>query len=338
MMRWSRWWAALLVLLSFSSAVEAKVRVAVMPTQLDDTAVRDVPKLFDDYVLAAVHKLGVYDVIGQDDINAMLSFEQQRDLVNCSETSCLANIGGALGVQKLVVLKVARVGANWVTTAKLLDLAAAQVENRTTGVVPGDVQQLLNGVPAIVAEIFGVTAPPVPVAAPAAIATPTPTPVSAPVAAHDDQQPRRGASPTIGLRVGKNFSAPEGSTNTIGVHLSAGYYFADFFSLSASTRLDKLALGARAMVYPIFPRAIVRPAFGVAAGYSSSTAPNGDVYTTLSTGVVAGVTAEPVRHLELGINYGWRYNKTRVAIAITDTTTSNTGTNHNGDVTASWRF
>src|SRR3974377_675727 len=45
---------------------------------------------------------GKATVIGQREITAMISLERQRDLLGCSDTACLAEIGGALGADQLV--------------------------------------------------------------------------------------------------------------------------------------------------------------------------------------------------------------------------------------------
>src|SRR4051794_12620642 len=53
-------------------------------------------------VSAEVARAG-YDVISSADIEAMLSYERKRDLLSCEDnTSCLAEIGGALGADLMV--------------------------------------------------------------------------------------------------------------------------------------------------------------------------------------------------------------------------------------------
>ena len=83
-----RWSACLWVVAAAAIAVpsaQAKEKYAVMPTQLDETSKGLVPDLFDDYLLTAIQNAGDFDVIGQEDIAAMLGFEKQKD--NASEHS-----------------------------------------------------------------------------------------------------------------------------------------------------------------------------------------------------------------------------------------------------------
>jgi hypothetical protein len=125
-----------------------------MPTQLDETSQSQVPNLFDDYLLTAVQDVAGEGVIGQSDISAMLGFEEQKDLLNCDDASCMANIGGALGVDRIFVVKVARLGNDWVLTAKLLNIKSTVVEARVNRFVNGDVRALLEDVQGLVGDVF----------------------------------------------------------------------------------------------------------------------------------------------------------------------------------------
>lgn len=137
-----------------SRAVQGQ-KVAVLPVQLDASTEGRVPRLIDDYLLAAVQNSSGLEVIGQDDLNALIGFEKQKDLLGCDDASCLANIGGALGVDLLVAVKVALLGSDWVVTAKLINLRDARVEARTSQIVSGDVKVLLRSVPALTDGLFG---------------------------------------------------------------------------------------------------------------------------------------------------------------------------------------
>jgi hypothetical protein len=57
-------------------------------------------------------RLGVFKVITSDAIRAMLAFEKQRQMLGCTDADCLAEVGGALGVDYLVSGKVSRLAAS----------------------------------------------------------------------------------------------------------------------------------------------------------------------------------------------------------------------------------
>jgi hypothetical protein len=94
-------------------------------------------------------------VIGPDDINALIGFEKQKDLVGCADTACFADLGGALGVDRLVSLRVAFVSGEWAVTSKIIDMRQTRVESRSNDFVPGDAKALLKAVPNIVQKLFG---------------------------------------------------------------------------------------------------------------------------------------------------------------------------------------
>ena len=150
--------AALVAVLLFPQATEGKPKLAVMPTAIDPSAKNRVPNVVDDYVLTAVHNLGLYDVIGQDDINSLLSFDKQKQSLGCDDASCFAELGGALGVEKLLVVKIASLGESWALTAKLIQIAGApRVLARETKIT-NDVSAttLLGSLDALVKAVFGV--------------------------------------------------------------------------------------------------------------------------------------------------------------------------------------
>ena len=171
--------SALLASLLPATAAADNSKLAVLPTQFDETAQGLVPSLFDDYLLTAVQNTGQgYEVIGQEDIGAMLGFEQQRDLLDCSDTSCMADIGGALGVDKIVAVKIARLEQDWIATAKLINIRETRVEARVNEIISGDVKALLESVPILVGKLFGRT----PAAGPAAARPAGPPASSSPAA------------------------------------------------------------------------------------------------------------------------------------------------------------
>lgn len=81
---------------------------------------------------AEIAKLG-YSVMSTADINAMLAFEQQRDLLGCGDASCLAEIGGALGVDLLVNGTIGLVGGTYTVALTLVDSKRAKVKQRFVG-------------------------------------------------------------------------------------------------------------------------------------------------------------------------------------------------------------
>ena len=100
-------------------------------------------------------------VVSRDDIAAMLQLEASKVGVDCSDESCLAEIGGALGVDKLVVGNVGKLSERFVVSLKLLDVREAQVDQRLTESFVGLEDQLLPAVRQAATNLLGIerTAP-----------------------------------------------------------------------------------------------------------------------------------------------------------------------------------
>ncbi len=131
-------------------------RVAVAPVVLDDEAKRAVGTVVDEFVLTAMHGLGGREVIGKDDLNALLGYERQRDLLGCDETRCHAELAGALDADELLQLKAAKVGEGWALTGKRLALRGSpKVLERKTESVSGTAQALLDALPRFVRRLYG---------------------------------------------------------------------------------------------------------------------------------------------------------------------------------------
>ncbi|MEE8408542.1 MAG: hypothetical protein V3T05_02960 [Myxococcota bacterium] len=143
------------ILVDGVAAQAAKTKIAVLSTYLEGSAKDQVPSLIDDYILTAVQDAGTFEVVGPDDVNALLGFEKQKELLGCDDVTCMTDIAGALGVDKILVFKVARVEDEWVTTAKLLNVRETRVERRTTEMILGTATDLLRAVPGVVAKLFG---------------------------------------------------------------------------------------------------------------------------------------------------------------------------------------
>jgi hypothetical protein len=57
-------------------------------------------------VAAEADRLGGFEVVSGRDVQAMLGFERARELAGCDDLACFAEIGGALGAQRILVSSV----------------------------------------------------------------------------------------------------------------------------------------------------------------------------------------------------------------------------------------
>ena len=69
-------------------------------------------------------------VIGGSDLRTMIEMDQQKAALGCEDDSCLAELGGALGVPYLVSASVAKLGGTYVVQSKLISVEDALVVSR----------------------------------------------------------------------------------------------------------------------------------------------------------------------------------------------------------------
>jgi len=114
------------------AVTEIKVRRGVDPV---------IARVVEEFLANETARLRDYQVIGRDDIQRMFDHEQQKQMVGCDEDSCLAEIGGALGVDLLLAGSMDKVGETLLISIKLINIRTAQVERREAGRLRGATEE-----------------------------------------------------------------------------------------------------------------------------------------------------------------------------------------------------
>ena len=122
--------APAVVMLSVAAAA-APVKLAVLDFQAADLA-KDKAAFFTESFATRLNEFGARATTARS-TGALLSLDRQKQMLGCSETSCLAEIAAALGVDGIVTGDVAKVGSSFqlsvrVLSAKDSTLLAAQSE------------------------------------------------------------------------------------------------------------------------------------------------------------------------------------------------------------------
>ncbi len=118
----TRWVFALLLLApsSLLAADASKPTLAVLNMR-DAGAGEKTVQSVTDILTAELSELGVFEVLSKEDLKAVLSFEAQKQVLGCSDTDCLAEISGALGVANLVSGSVGKVAEEYILSLRLTD-------------------------------------------------------------------------------------------------------------------------------------------------------------------------------------------------------------------------
>jgi hypothetical protein len=126
------------------------LKVVVLPLGALGGVPADTAKLVGEALAGELRRRAGVSVLTQADVSALLGVEKTRQMLGCSEAGCMAEIGGALGADRVVHGSLGRVGGSLVVNLSALDprraVAAASVSQRLRG---GEEEALLDALPAI---------------------------------------------------------------------------------------------------------------------------------------------------------------------------------------------
>jgi len=97
-------------------------------------------------------------VVTPADMKALIGLERQKQLVGCSEQSCIAEIASALGADGLVTGQLAKVGGRLRLTVKRLSARTAEII-AVASIDALDDAELIAGLPRCARELLGATTP-----------------------------------------------------------------------------------------------------------------------------------------------------------------------------------
>jgi hypothetical protein len=154
----------LLALLLSAAPVEnaSLPRLVVLDLQHQGGATEAEAQALDDALVQALSQTRLFQVASQRDIAAVLGLERQRQLLGCSEeSSCLAELSGALDARLVVSGTLNRVGGTYQLTLQSIDPRKAQPVGRSlrSARTFEDVRAML---PWAVADATGTPAPKAP--------------------------------------------------------------------------------------------------------------------------------------------------------------------------------
>jgi hypothetical protein len=102
--------ALALLLLPAAAGAQPKARLAVLDFSANGAS-KELASAAGGVAANELDRLGAFQVVTSETIRSMLAFEKQRQMMGCTDSGCIAEIGGALGVDWLVSGKVTRLAA-----------------------------------------------------------------------------------------------------------------------------------------------------------------------------------------------------------------------------------
>ncbi len=148
-----------LIALALSAAHPAQPKIAVMDVVLKAGAPAGAGQILSEAIVAEVRKREPgAQVVSAEEIRSMVQVEGEKQQLGCrsdKELACLAEIGGALGVERVVIGSLGRLGSTYVYSLKLVDVGHAQVlRSGSLNLATHDDDELLSATSKLVADLF----------------------------------------------------------------------------------------------------------------------------------------------------------------------------------------
>jgi len=158
----------LLVLVSLSSWGAEKEKVVLPPVQTEGGVTASTGDVLAEMIASDLSKTGRYELMTAADISAVLSQERQKELLGCEEgSSCMSELGSALGANKLLAVTAGTAGELRVLSMRVVDLSSAKVLRREVAQVKTDAE-LIGAAHRLVSMMFELPLPPPPSSRPRA--------------------------------------------------------------------------------------------------------------------------------------------------------------------------
>jgi TolB-like protein len=143
-----------LVAAAEGAAAPRKQRVAVLEIRPLGTEASKA-ELLSEIALTEAASMPAFDVIGKSDINSLIGFEKSKQVAGCTEDSaCLAEVGGALGVDYILVGSLGKIGSLYRLDLRLVDVKKARVRSRTGVTVEGVEDKLVAAIQKSVRDLL----------------------------------------------------------------------------------------------------------------------------------------------------------------------------------------
>lgn len=150
------WFTAVVLSLTLSAAPSAQApTIGVMALRADVPNGEKAVNSLTDLVVQRVREERCFSrVVGFQEIQDLVSAEQQRQVLACDEGGCLAEIAGALGVDLLLSGSVGQIGTINTISLRVLDARTAMTAASVTDTVEGGIEQIVRRLPQTVHRLM----------------------------------------------------------------------------------------------------------------------------------------------------------------------------------------
>ena len=138
---------------SGSGDEEPDTRLAVMDLRLARGIDASIGSLLNETIISKLDATGQFQsIISGADMRDMIDLETQKMALGCEQDSCLAELGGALGVPYMLVSNLGRFGKQYILNVKFVAVEEAKVLGRVNKIL-ADEAKVLEALPKALQEI-----------------------------------------------------------------------------------------------------------------------------------------------------------------------------------------
>jgi TolB-like protein len=280
---------------------KGKTKIAVLTLRNGPGVDAKITELVTELLVGSLQERGI-KVVSSKEVETAIGFERQKRLLGCAEdTSCLAEVGGALGVDRILSGTLGKLGGSLLVTLQVINMAKGSVENRyqTRIKAAKSEEAFIDALGPAVAALFPKPSPEPPSAAatapPHAETTP-PAKASEPSPAESVAEPAARSQSEPSFAVAGRFQMMPDVTGGAGV-LLAGFRPSPAWTLSAGFLVAGLNKGPllRVSFVPWNAEGTIHPVVAIEAPVLLSASP------IIGAGGSAGVEMTPTRWLAIGI-------------------------------------
>lgn len=138
-----------------SAAEKCKIVVLNLVGRALPAGDAEIPVILTESLAGEVGIVSGCDVVSQGDIVAMLDYERQKAVCTDGSDSCLAEVGQALGADRVVAGTIGKLGADFILTARLMNVRKGAVEARAEEPVSTGPEQLRRAARNVGRRLFG---------------------------------------------------------------------------------------------------------------------------------------------------------------------------------------
>ncbi|MBL93453.1 MAG: hypothetical protein CMH56_16755 [Myxococcales bacterium] len=110
-------------------------------------------KILTDMVSAELGQYDEYEAITSTDLRQMAALEAEKQSVGCSDSSCLAELAGAMGARYVIFGSVGKLGEKFILTLNLFDSVEAKAVSRNV-VKAKELGAMSDKVPSALSELL----------------------------------------------------------------------------------------------------------------------------------------------------------------------------------------